>query len=70
MKGATHMGGVLGTKRSGDLQMQIDALQPFLRQAAMSYEHFKILVQGTGVNMFDEYGRMTPQALQQFASGR
>ena len=68
-KGATHMGGVLGTKRSGDLQTQIDALQPFLRRAGMSYEHFKILVQGTGVNMFDEYGRMLPDALQRFASG-
>jgi hypothetical protein len=68
-KGATHMGGVLGTKRTGDLQTQIDALQPFLRRASMSYEHFKILVQGTGVNMFDEYGRMLPDALQRFASG-
>lgn len=68
-KGATHKGGVLGTKMSGDLQMQIDALQPFLNQAGMSYEHFKILVQGAGVDMFDEYGRMKPAALQQFASG-
>jgi hypothetical protein len=69
MKGATHKGGVLGTKRSGDLQTQIDALQPFLSQAGMSYQHFKTLVQGAGVNMFDEYGRMIPDALQQFASG-
>lgn len=69
-RGATRMGGVLGTRRTGDLQTQIDALQPFLAQAGMSYEHFKILVQSTGVNMFDEYGRMLPGALQQFASGR
>ncbi len=68
-KGATRMGGVLGTKRTGDLQTQIDALQPFLREASMSYEHFKILVQGAGVSLFDENGRMIPDALQQFASG-
>jgi hypothetical protein len=69
MKGATHKGGVLGTKRSGDLQTQIDAIQPFLRQAGMSYEHFKLVVQNAGVNLFDEEGRMIPAALQQFASG-
>ncbi len=68
-KGATRMGGVLGTKRTGDLQTQIDALQPFLTQAGMSYEHFKILAQGANVNLFDEYGRIIPDALQQFASG-
>ncbi len=68
-RGATRMGGVLGTKRTGDLQTQIDALQPFLTQAGMSYEHFKILVQGANVNLFDEYGRIIPDALQQFASG-
>jgi hypothetical protein len=63
------MGGVLGTQRRGDLQTQIDALQPFLAQAGMSYEHFKILVQSAGVSMFDEFGRIVPDALQQFASG-
>jgi len=68
-RGATRMGGVLGTQRRGDLQTQIDALQPFLSEAGMSYEHFKILVQGAGVSLFDEQGRMIPDALQQFASG-
>ena len=68
-KGATHKGGVLGTKRSGDLQTQIDALQPFLQRAGIGYEQFKVLVSGTGVSLFDEYGRMIPAALQQFASG-
>lgn len=68
-RGATRMGGVLGTKRTGDLQTQIDALQPFLSQAGMSYEHFKILAQGAGVNLFDDQGRIIPDALQQFASG-
>ena len=68
-RGATRMGGVLGTQRRGDLQTQIDALQPFLSDAGISYEHFKILVQGAGINMFDEFGRMIPDALQQFASG-
>ncbi len=68
-RGATRMGGVLGTQRRGDLQTQIDALQPFLSASGISYEHFKILVQGAGINMFDEFGRMTPDALQQFAAG-
>jgi hypothetical protein len=69
-KGATHKGGVLGTKRSGDLQTQIDALHPFLSQARISYEHFKILVQSSGVSLFDEDGRMIPTAMQQFAAGQ
>ncbi|MBA3403166.1 MAG: serine/threonine protein kinase [Gemmatimonadaceae bacterium] len=68
-KGASHKGGVLGTRKSGDLQTQIDALQPFLSQARMSYEHFKLLVQGAGVDLFDKEGRMIPDALQRFASG-
>ncbi len=68
-KGATHKGGVLGTRNSGDLQTQIDALQPFLSEARISYDHFKILVQGAGVSLFDANGRMIPAALQQFASG-
>ena len=68
-KGATHKGGVLGTKRSGDLQTQIDALQPFLSQAGITYDHFKLIVDGTGVRLFDEFGRMIPAALEQFATG-
>ena len=65
----TASGGILGTKRSGDLQTQIDALQPFLSEARISYEHFKVLVQRAGVSLFDEDGRMIPDALQRFASG-
>ena len=68
-KGATRMGGVLGTKRTGDLQTQIDALQPFLRQAGISYEHFKLIVEGQGISLFDEFGRMKPAAMEQFATG-
>lgn len=68
-KGATHKGGVLGTKKTGDLQTQIDALQPFLSRAGIGYDHFKLIVQGAGISLFDEYGRMIPDALQQFASG-
>jgi len=68
-KGATHKGGVLGTKKSGDLQTQIDALVPFLRQAGIGYENFKLIVGGAGVQLFDENGRMIPDQLQKFASG-
>ncbi|MEO7368414.1 MAG: protein kinase [Gemmatimonadaceae bacterium] len=68
-KGATHMGGVLNTKRMGDLQTQINALTPFLSQAGLSYAQFKEIAQGSGVNIFDEFGRIVPDALKRFASG-
>jgi serine/threonine-protein kinase len=68
-RGATHMGGVLGTQRRGDLQTQIDALQPFLTRAGLSYDQFKSLVQQSGIKLFDEFGRMIPNSLQQFAGG-
>jgi serine/threonine protein kinase len=68
-KGATRRGGVLGTAKRGDLQTQIDAIMPFLRQAGISYEQFKNIVAEAGVNIFDSEGRMIPSALQAFASG-
>jgi serine/threonine protein kinase len=67
-RGATHMGGVLGTQRKGDLQTQIDALTPFLTRAGLTYDHFKLIVQQAGVTLFDEYGRMRVDSLQKFAS--
>jgi serine/threonine-protein kinase len=67
--GATHMGGVLGKQRRGDLQTQINALVPYLTQAGLGYEHFKLIVQNQGITLFDEFGRMKPDALQQFATG-
>jgi serine/threonine protein kinase len=68
MEGATHKGGVLGTQRKGDLQTQIDALTPFLSRAGMSYDQFKSLVRESGINLFDQFGRMLPSAMEQFAS--
>ena len=67
-QGATHMGGVLGTQRKGDLQTQIDALQPFLSNGGLTYQQFKSIVQESGVKLYDEFGRMLPNALQQFAN--
>ena len=67
--GATHKGGVLGTQRKGDLQTQIDAIAPFLSQKGLSYDQFKAIVKESGVSLFDEFGRMLPNALQRFASG-
>ena len=67
-RGATHMGGLFGAKRKGDLQTQIDALQPFLKDAGLTYEQFKASVQQSGIHLFDEFGRMIPDLLQQFAS--
>ena len=68
--GATHMGGVLNSRRKGDLQTQIDALTPFLAQAGLSYTQFKEIARGSGINIYDEYGRMVPDALRQFISSR
>jgi serine/threonine-protein kinase len=67
-RGATRTGGLLGTRRKGDLQTQIDALQPFLNNAALTYDEFKRVVQESGFNIFDKFGRMVPEALQRFAS--
>jgi hypothetical protein len=69
MRGATRSGGLLGTRRKGDLQTQIDALQPFLSNAGMTYQEFKRVAQESGVNLFDQFGRIEPAALQRFASG-
>lgn len=67
--GATHKGGLLGAQRRGDLQTQIDALAPFLAQKNLTYEQFKSIVRESGVTLFDQFGRMLPAAMQQFASG-
>ena len=66
MDGATHQGGILGSKRQGDLQTQINALMPFLKQAGLTYLQFKAIVAESGVNLFDEFGRIVPEALQKF----
>ena len=68
-RGATRMGGPLNTRRRGDLQTQIDALTPFLTSAGITYDQFKSIVAGSGVKLFDEFGRMVPDSLQRFASG-
>jgi serine/threonine protein kinase len=68
MEGATHKGGLLGARRKGDLQTQIDALQPFLSRSGLTYERFKAVMQESGVKLYDEFGRMLPDALQQFAN--
>jgi serine/threonine-protein kinase len=65
--GATHKGGLLGAKRKGDLQTQINALQPWLAQQGLNYEQFKGIVAASGAKLFDEFGRIIPEALQQFA---
>ncbi|MGK2961086.1 MAG: serine/threonine protein kinase [Gemmatimonadaceae bacterium] len=69
MRGATHSGGFLGAQRRGDLQTQIDALTPFLTSAGLTYEQFKRIVEGSGIQIYDEFGRMLPAALEQFAAG-
>ncbi len=68
-RGATRKGGPLGTRRKGDLQTQIDALQPFLKSAGLTYDQFKGIVAESGVRIFDEFGRIVPDSLQRFARG-
>jgi hypothetical protein len=63
------MGGPLNTRRRGDLQTQIDALSPFLISAGLTYDQFKSIVAESGVNIFDQYGRMLADSLQRFAAG-
>jgi hypothetical protein len=66
-QGATHKGGILGSKTKGDLQTQIDALQPFLKGSGLTYEQFKDIVKASGIPLFDEFGRMVPASLQRVA---
>jgi len=66
--GATHKGGLLGSKTKGDLQTQIDALQPFLKGSGLTYEQFKDAVKASGITLFDQSGRMIPDSLQRFAA--
>jgi serine/threonine protein kinase len=66
--GATHMGGMLGTKRTGDLQTQINALQPFLSRAGLTYAQFKDVAQEAGIKLFDEFGRMVPDSVKKLTA--
>jgi eukaryotic-like serine/threonine-protein kinase len=67
MRGATRQGGFLGAQKRGDLQTQIDALQPFLSKHGLTYDQFKRIAQEAGFNIFDSNGRMVPDAVQRFA---
>ncbi|MDP9177421.1 MAG: serine/threonine protein kinase [Gemmatimonadota bacterium] len=65
-QGATRKGGLLGSRTKGDLQTQIDALQPFLKGSGLTYEQFKDAVKAAGITLFDQFGRMMPDSLQRF----
>lgn len=67
-RGASRTGGLLGIQKKGDLQTQIDALRPFLTSVGLTYDQFKAIVKEAGFNIFDEFGRMVPEALQRFAA--
>ena len=67
-RGASRTGGLLGKQRRGDLQTQIDALQPFLAKNGLTYEQFKSIVNQSGINVYDEFGRLVPAALERFAA--
>ena len=67
MQGASHKGGLLGNRTNGDLQTQIDALQPFLTESGLTYEQFKDIVKASGITLFDKFGRMVPDSLPRVA---
>jgi serine/threonine protein kinase len=67
MLGASHKGGLLGNRTKGDLQTQIDALQPFLTESGLTYEQFKDIVKASGITLFDKFGRMVPDSLHRVA---
>ncbi len=69
LRGATRSGGFLGAQRRGDLQTQIDALQPFLTNVGLTYAQFKRIVEASDMQIYDEFGRMLPGALERFAAG-
>ena len=64
--GATHMGGVLGKQKKGNLQTQIDALQPYLTRAGLTYDQFKAVMGESGIKVYDDLGRMVPDSLIKF----
>ncbi len=64
--GSTHMGGLLNKRRMGDLQTQITTLQPFLARAGITYDQFKAVMQESGINVYDEFGRIVPDSLIKF----
>jgi hypothetical protein len=66
-EGATHNGGLLSSRTKGNLQTQIDALQPFLKGGGLTYEEFKDAVKASGITLFDGFGRMVLDSLQRFA---
>ena len=66
--GATHIGGGLLKKRMGDLQTQINALQPFLTRAGLTYAQFKDAAQEAGIKLFDEFGRMVPDSVKKLTA--
>lgn len=63
--GATHTSGFFGTGKSGDLQTQIDALMPFLKQAGLTFDQFKKIALDNGFSILDKEGRLVTDALQQ-----
>ncbi|HVD60177.1 MAG TPA: serine/threonine-protein kinase [Gemmatimonadaceae bacterium] len=62
--------GASKSRKKGDLQTQIDALQPFLARYALTYDGFKQIVKDAGFNIFDQFGRMIPSEMQRFAASQ
>lgn len=52
----------------GDLQTQINALQPFLKAVGLSWVQFAQITKDAGINIFDSHGRIVIGALEQFAA--
>jgi serine/threonine-protein kinase len=67
---AAFLKGASKSRKKGDLQTQIDALQPFLSRYGLTYDSFKQIAKDAGFNLFDEFGRMIPSEMQRFAASQ
>jgi hypothetical protein len=67
LRGSSRVEGIL-KRQKGDLQTQIDALQPFLDKRGLTYTQFKAEAEESGVNIYDQYGRMVLEAVRRFAN--
>jgi hypothetical protein len=49
-----------------DVEAQADAIAPFLESAGLTIDQFEKIVADAGFQVFDQFGRVVPEVLQQF----
>lgn len=65
----THSGGFLGKQEQGDLQSQLDALNPILKSAGLSFAQLESITKTYGLELRDKSGRIVVDALSQLRTG-